>query len=220
MKKIRLMALLLSVTSCLMLFSVGFASWHGLVPSSASTSGSFVSYPAGLVSVDNVSLTPYSELGFYPPLETGKTGMHISDTGTFTFDVALSEACFSGPSFEVKFEIKLTYNGATATDLLPYCTASNVTVSVGGIGITTQLATKTVVKSGDTLIVTIKENGTKSGDTYTYNLYAPAEGKTTSTARVSFQLRINPTAQGATPTTSATIYNGIRYTITPMIDVQ
>ena len=217
MKKIRLMALLLSVTSCLMLFSVGFASWHGLVPSSASTSGSFVSYPAGLVSVDNVSLTPYSELGFYPPLETGKTGMHISDTGTFTFDVALSEACFTGSSFKVLFEIKLTYNGATATDLLPYCTASNVTVSVGGIGITTQLATKTVVKSGDTLIVTIEENGSESGE---YNLYAPAEGKTTSTARVSFQLCINPTAQGATATTSATIYNGIRYTITPMIDVQ
>ena len=95
MKKIRLMALLLSVTSCLMLFSVGFASWSGLASSSVSTSGSFVAYPAVPIEVKNVSMTPYSDLGFITPLNDNGTGMLISDMGEFAFDVTFSEACFS-----------------------------------------------------------------------------------------------------------------------------
>lgn len=210
MKKIRLMALLLSVTSCLMLFSVGFASWHGLVPSSASTSGSFVSYPAGLVSVDNVSLTPYSELGFLlggtsdgTTYTFGSGGIQISDTGTFTFKVHLDEQCFTGNSLTLQFNLSFTY-GTNSLSLESYCKDTDANGTFGVVaGSNGTNGTVTSVDDSP-----LKWTMTLSGDALTY-------AKESKMVTVSIPVCIN---SGTTNT--ANIFNNIGYTITPMIDVQ
>lgn len=209
MKKIRLMALLLSISSCLMLFSVGFASWNGLTASSASTSGSFVSYPTGLVEVKNVSLTPYSEFGFLlggtsdgTNYTFGSGGIQISDTGTFTFEVHLDEQCFTGNSLTLQFNLSFTYG--TNNPLDSYCKDTDANGTFGVVvGSSGTNGTVTSVDGSP-----LKWTMTLSGNALTY-------AKESKMVTVSIPVCINPSA-----TNTANIFNNIRYTITPMIDVQ
>ena len=177
MKKIRLMALLLSISSCLMLFSVGFASWNGLTASSASTSGSFVVYPPGSIEANPVQINGEEKpiLGEFSPdgfmtsgnsnqgggdsgggdsgsgESTNTNGINLSDTGYLTFALTIDEKCLTDSSLTIQFKLQLEYGltGSGTKQALPCVSYDGLKGTVVILGSTTKEKELTMMTAQD-----------------------------------------------------------------------
>ena len=154
MRKIKLIAFLLSVTSCLLLFSVGFASWYNLSIPDENRSGLFEAYQVkkmdsyiSLSKTNGFQLFEFTALGF----KDGKNKI------TATYDLNKTEIEAFDLEDDVTIESTLSYkNLLDANKKLFALTGDNkITVQIS-YTIDGQMTTETLTpKEGDGSAITV-----------------------------------------------------------------
>ncbi len=129
MRKINLMSFILSILSCLIVFSVGFSTWYEIDPSAIEAkkeaSGAYEAYAVeestqGGMSIDitSVSLFAFSGLSFKNIVRDGTTLTKFENSDTGTIEVTYVVTGSTIPS-DGKFKVTaaLGYTGASKTTL-------------------------------------------------------------------------------------------------------
>jgi len=159
MKKIKLLAAVMTLTSCLLLFSVGFSSWYRVEP--RTENGSMLSY--GVADMDdyivlatddagNSGLTvfEFTALGFKPGKNTISARYIITESAV----AALNAAEKTGVSIESQLSyINLSSYATESTKLFETDISVSISYNVEGAANNPKTVTPTVVNNGTDIIV-------------------------------------------------------------------
>ena len=116
MRKIKLIAFLLSVTSCLLLFSVGFSTWYNVkYPTGITTEGSVEAYDVLTIENAGMDIFRFSMFSFKTATYDGTTLTAFKDSSTgvisVTYRVPAETLAATGNSFKV--DASLSYDATT-----------------------------------------------------------------------------------------------------------
>lgn len=117
MRKIKLIAFLLSVTSCLLLFSVGFATWYNVkFPTGVEEQeASFEAYDVLNISNEGMDIFGFSMFSFKTAVYSGNSLVNFEDSDmgvvTITYRVPAETLAATGNSFKVN--ASLGYDATT-----------------------------------------------------------------------------------------------------------
>lgn len=188
LRKIKFMALLLSITSCLFMFSVGFATWYNVsAPTPVTTSGSFEAYDVLTIHMkenDGMNLFEYSALSFRDAdgkaTDKGQIKVHYvvpkstvdATDGDFTVDVTLTYDTLSRYAHDADFAgLFAGLEKGTGTNQVNV-TSSKGTVSEYVVS-DTQITAKITFEN-----VTLTESQTEYAFALTYDFNIPADTDT------------------------------------------